>query len=413
MLCSKRLVPFLPELIEILEAKGHLQLSVTVRQKLTSISAATVDRLLKKERKSHNHSLSLTRAGNFLKKQIPIRTFTEWNDVTPGFFEVDLVAHCGGDVRGQFIQTLTMTDISTQWTECVAVLCKGELEVIAAIDSILPLLPFELKGIDSDNGSEFINYKLVNWCAERSVTFTRSRQYKKNDQAHVEERNGSVVRRLVGYQRLEGIAAFDKLRQLQACARLYINFFQPSQKLLVKSRNGSKVYRRYDHAKTPYNRIIDSNQVNDTNKSALRVQYAELDPVLLFQQLKQLQLELGGLSTPTAASLELEKQKRILETIKQDSLALNKPPSPVSSKRSRTVTVRQRILALEHGTIIKANEFRHLHNRDAIHSALKAMVKRGEVIRIARGIYHRGLINISLTEFNVESQKLNEATVGQ
>ena len=269
MLCSKRLVPFLPEFIEALESKGHLDLSPHVRQKLLSISASTVDRLLTKERKKLGRGLSLTRAGNFLKKQIPIRTFTDWDDAAPGFFEVDLVAHCGGDSRGQFLQTLTMTDIATQWTECIALLRRGETEVITAIDDILPLLPFELKGLDTDNGSEFINYGMMDWCAKKAITFTRSRQYKKNDQAHVEERNGSVVRRLVGYERLEGIHAYEKLCQLHACARLFINFFQPSQKLLEKSRGGAKVYRRYDVAKTPYKRTVDSNRVGIPNKQLL------------------------------------------------------------------------------------------------------------------------------------------------
>jgi len=189
-ICSKRLVPFLPELVPILERRGHLQLPVPIRKQVLNISASTVDRLLKKERKHSRKSLCTTRAGNLLKRQIPIRTFADWNEKVPGFMEIDLVAHCGGNVSGAYLNTLVLTDIATGWIECVPLLSKSAADVILALRLAKELLPFPLLGIDSDNGTEFINYDLLNFCKEEKITFTRSRSYKKNDQAHVEQKNG-------------------------------------------------------------------------------------------------------------------------------------------------------------------------------------------------------------------------------
>lgn len=198
------------------------------------------------------------------------------------------MAHCGVDPSGRFLNTLVLIDIATSWTECFALLQKCEAEVIAAIQNAQDLLPVAILGFDSDNGSEFINHGLIAFCRDNQITFTRSRAYKKNDQAHVEERNGSVVRRTIGYDRYEGCAARDAL-QLYLTMRLYVNFFQPSMKLTSKQRDGAKVSRQYDSAKTPYRRMLDAPSVSKKAKSALRLMYSKLDPVSLLNELEQLQ----------------------------------------------------------------------------------------------------------------------------
>jgi len=194
-ICSKRLVPFIPELIKTLEHHGHLSITTKVRQKLLSVSAATVDRLLKPERQTERKNIGHTKPGALLKKQIQVRTFSDWDDVIPGFLEGDLVAHCGGDVSGSFLNTFVLTDIATGWTEFIPLLCKSSDNVITGMRAIAKLIPFLLLGLDTDNGSEFINYELLDFCQENEITFTRSRVRKSNDQAHVEEKNGSIVRR--------------------------------------------------------------------------------------------------------------------------------------------------------------------------------------------------------------------------
>jgi hypothetical protein len=212
-ICSKRLIPFLPDLLEVLERTGQLHLEPDIRRKLLTMCSATADQLLASERKS-GQGKSTTRSGALLKRQIPVRTFSEWNDVVPGFFEADLVAHCGSDTSGAFLNTLVLTDIATSWTECFALLRRSEENVLQALRTAQKVLPVTMLGFDSDNGSEFINHGLIDFCREHSITFTRSRAWKKNDQAHVEERNGSVVRRTVGYDRYEGAPALEALQKL-------------------------------------------------------------------------------------------------------------------------------------------------------------------------------------------------------
>lgn len=287
-ICSKRLIPFLPDLLEALERTGRLAVTEEVRDKLLSMCPATADQLLASERRVAGGK-STTRSGTLLKRQVPIRTFSDWNDVVPGFFEADLVAHCGVDPSGRFLNSLVLIDIATCWTECFALLQKGEAEVVAAIKRAQDILPVAILGFDSDNGSEFINHGVIDFCRENQITFTRARAYKKNDQAHVEERNGSVVRRTVGYDRYEGCAARDALQQLYHTMRLYVNYFQPSMKLISKQRDGAKVSRQYDSAQTPYRRMLNSPSVSKGTKSALKLTYSRLDPVDLLKELEQLQ----------------------------------------------------------------------------------------------------------------------------
>ena len=236
-ICSKRLVPFLPELVEAMERGGYLDLTEEQRATLLGISPATVDRLLARIRRTERaRGLTTTRSGSLLKRNVPIRTFFDWDDLRPGFIEADLVAHCGTTMAGSFVNTLVMTDVATGWTECGALPYRSQDLVLRALKAGAKRLPVRLRGLDTDNGSEFLNHTVIEYCREQRITFTRSRAYRKNDQAHVEEKNGSVVRRMVGYDRYEGVVACRALSRLYGALRLYVNFFQPSMKLISKER---------------------------------------------------------------------------------------------------------------------------------------------------------------------------------
>ena len=287
-ICSKRLRPFLPEIVAVLERHQELSLSAEVKSQLLRMSRSTIDRCLQPVRfEEKRHGLSTTKPGTLLKKAIPIRTFADWDDARPGFVEVDLVAHCGENVEGQFLNTLTTTDVSTGWTECVAVLHRSQHLVFAAIQAMRQRLPFPLLGLDSDNGGEFINDILYRYCQDEQVTFTRSRPYKKNDQAHVEQKNWSVVRHLIGYNRFETQEELQLLNSIYADLRLYVNFFQPVLKLIGKEQVGKKTIKRYDEAATPYQRVLSSKQVDLTVKARLRHQYLQLNPVALRNKIDQ------------------------------------------------------------------------------------------------------------------------------
>lgn len=225
----------LPETVRVLEKHKEIKLSGDVREKLLSISASTADRLLSGERKKFElKSRSKTRPGSLLKHQIPIRTFSEWDDCRPGFLEMDLVGHDGGNPSGDFCQSLDATDVATAWTEVRAVKNKAQKWVFAALEDISEALPFPLLGVDSDNGSEFINAELKRYCEAEGVTFTRSRPYRKNDSCFVEQRNYTAVRRNVGYMRYDTEEELDILNRLYSVLCPYINFFLPTMKLVEK-----------------------------------------------------------------------------------------------------------------------------------------------------------------------------------
>lgn len=237
-LCGKRLAPFLDEVVPVLEAEGVLRLSPADRTALVAMSAATVDRRLRPFRRAAvGGGRSTTKPGTLLKQQVPVHTFTPWAEQRPGFVEIDLVAHCGTSTAGQSLFTLTLTDVATGWTVCQGVANKGQLAVCAALEALRDGLPFPLLGIDSDNGSEFLNAHLLRWCREQRVTFTRCRPYWKNDQAHVEQKNWSVVRREIGYHRYAGEAALAQLNAVYAVLNPWINYWQPTLKL-VGTRRG-------------------------------------------------------------------------------------------------------------------------------------------------------------------------------
>lgn len=302
-ICAKRLVPFIREALPCLVRSGDMRVSKNVEKKLFAISASTVDRLLAPERKKFTlKGRSGTKPGTLLKSQIPIRTFSEWDDAKPGFLEIDLVGHDGGSTSGEYCQTLDATDINTGWTETIAVPTKAQCWVFEALKEIRERIPFDVLGIDSDNGSEFINHQLLKYCEEQELTFTRSRPGRKNDGCYVEQKNWSVVRRHVGYGRYEEQDACKCLNDMYRVVRDYVNFFMPSQKLIEKIRRGSHVQKRYDEAQTPYHRVLKSPHIDTATKRRLKRYYATLNPAQLKRQINSFQKMLDKLTAraPTA-----------------------------------------------------------------------------------------------------------------
>jgi hypothetical protein len=280
-ICSKRLQPILPEAIKVLERCKEIELAKETKELLLKISSASIDRCLRSVRYKSSHGLSTTKPGSLLKSLIPVQTFTAWDEERPGFMEIDLVAHCGNTTEGQYLNTLTCTDISTGWTDVTALAHRSQKVVSTAVQRMRKRLPFPLLGIDSDNGSEFINDTLYRYCLDEKITFTRSRPYKKNDQAHVEQKNWSVVRHTVGYDRWETEQELALLESIYDDLRLYINFFQPSFKLIAKERIGNRTIKRYDTAKTPYQRVLERKDISIEIKARLMNLYLQLNPAEL------------------------------------------------------------------------------------------------------------------------------------
>jgi len=291
-ICSKRLHPYLPEGIKVLERCGELRLSPETKTLLLRMSRSSIDRCLAPVRFNQPHGRSTTKPGTLLKKNIPIRTFADWDEDKPGFLEIDCVAHSGDNISGQYLYTLTCTDICTGWTEPLALPRRSQEAVCTAIDLMRPQLPFDLLGIDSDNGSEFINDLLYRYCQDAHITFTRSRPYQKNDQAHVEQKNWSVVRHLLGYDRLDSADQLALLAGIYQDWRLYLNLFQPVLKLISKERIGNHIIRKYDTARTPYQRVMERKEVSLTRKAHLLNIYLHLNPVALRRRIDEHVLQL-------------------------------------------------------------------------------------------------------------------------
>jgi hypothetical protein len=282
--------------VTALERHGHLTLDPVVRERLLVASAATIDRLLATRRATAGGRRRRPRARSAASNIIPIRTFADWKQPDPGFLEIDLVAHCGDNVGGSYTHTLVLTDVASGWTECVALLVRESTLVVDALDRLRMSMPFPLRGIDTDNGSEFVNETLVDYCSKHGIEFTRSRPYRKNDQAWVEQKNGSVVRRLVGYGRLEGLRAAEGLGRLYTASRLFVNFFQPSFKLKEKTRTGARVTKRYHAPETPCARLLAHSGIAEPVKERLRSVLATLDPLRLLDEIRVVQEHLAGLA---------------------------------------------------------------------------------------------------------------------
>ena len=279
---AKRLQPFLPVLLERLVACGELTVSAATAAAVRAISPATLERGLAPVRRSApRRGRSTTQPGSWLKQQIPIRTFADWDEAQPGFLEVDLVAHCGQDGGGFFLHTLCAVDIASGWVELQPVWGKGHKRVKAALHEIRGRLPVPLRGLDSDNGSEFINRPLYYYCLYEGITFTRSRPYRKNDSAHVEQKNGALVRALIGYDRYATRAAYAQLARVYRLLRVHANFFQPVQRLVRKSRDGARVRRWHDRAHTPYQRLVTARALSPDRARELQALYETLNPLQL------------------------------------------------------------------------------------------------------------------------------------
>ena len=303
-LCSKRLQPFLPEMVKILRQHGEQRIDTLTEGQLCSMSPATIDRLLRPCRRlGGRRGFTTTRPGSLLKGSIPIRTFADWQENKPGFLEIDLVAHCGESTEGFYLNTLCTVDVASGWSECLSVWGKGQVRVRSAVHRIRQRLPFPLLGVDSDNGSEFINQCFYNYCSQEKITFTRSRSYKKNDSCHVEQKNGNVVRRLVGYDRYTSRAAYQCLETLYYNVRLYMNFFQPTMKLWSKTRHGAKVRKVYETAQTPYQRLLQSGVLSETKRAEMAAAYHRLNPVLLLKQINGNLEQLWQLADRPASSV--------------------------------------------------------------------------------------------------------------
>jgi len=286
-LCAKRLQPFLGELLEALERHHQPVAGADVRDKLLRMSAATMDRRLQRARsRQSGRGRTTTKPGNLLKQAIPIRTFADWDQAQPGLLEMDLVAHCGETAAGEYLHTLSAVDVDTRWFEPVALPNRGQKATFEGIQAVRRQLPFPLLGIDCDSGAEFINHHLYAYCLQEQITFTRSRPFHKNDQAYVEQKNWTGVRRVVGYDRYESAQALAALRTVYADLRLWINFFQPVMKLQGKVRIGSKVRKKYDSAQTPYRRALTSAKVAQDTKQELTQVFLALNPIQLRQRLE-------------------------------------------------------------------------------------------------------------------------------
>src|SRR5262245_24146924 len=292
--CGKRLVSMIPALLPALERHGRLKPTSAERALLLTVSAATIDRMLIDVKVAAAGSRR-RRVGFYsaIRREVPIRTFNDWANPPPGFCEIDMVAHGGTSVSGSFIQTLTMVDIATGWTECLPLVARDGSLVVEAMMRAQSLFPWLIRGADFDNDSAFMNDVVVPWCREQKIEVTRSRAYKKNDQAFVEQKNGAVVRRLVGYGRFDGVETARVMARLYTAARLHVNFFQPSFKLKEKRREGAKVIKRYHVPATPYERALAHPQLSKAIKRRLRGTYRSLDPVALLAEIRAAQDVLG------------------------------------------------------------------------------------------------------------------------
>jgi hypothetical protein len=308
-ICGKRLKAVLPSLVAALEQHGHVALDAAVRQRLLSASAATIDRLLASVRKNTSRRKKRKKSTK-PSRQVPIRTFSDWKEPSPGFLEIDFVAHGGSSVEGIFVWSLAATDVCTGWTEVVPLVAREQSLVAEGLEVMRRQFPVPILGIDTDNDSAFINETLLAYCQQQNIEFTRSRAYQKNDQAWIEQKNGSVVRRFVGYERFSGMVAGQCLAQLFQAVRLYVNYFQPSFKLQSKVREGAKVKKFYDKPATPCERLLAHTAIVEATKESLRTERGQLDPLELLHRIREGQSALAALgsgdlrSGPERESLE-------------------------------------------------------------------------------------------------------------
>ena len=355
-LCGKRLHALLPQLVESLEHHGHLQLEPSVRASVLTMSSATIDRLLAPVRQSSggNGWRRPPRAHSGVRRRVQVRTFKGWDDhKQPGWLEIDLVAHCGGRLEGRFIWTLVATDIATGWSESLPVITRDGASVLAAIQRLRKQLPFPLRGIDADNDPAFMNALMEQWCdaPEQGIELTRSRAYQSNDQAWVEQKNGMLIRRVVGYERLVGLEAAQVLAELYAALRLFTNLFQPSFKLKSSVREGGRIKRLHHPPRTPLQQLLRTGVMGEQEAADLRELRQRCDPVALLATMRSCQSRLALLisgqhanamagdplawQSPDEEKRELECFLQGLQALWRQSRPLQKKPKPRQGRRSR------------------------------------------------------------------------------
>jgi hypothetical protein len=293
-ICGQRLQPFIPELMRVLEEKKEIKFSKKLKKRLYSISSSTIDRMLKATKKQYQlKGRATTKPGTLLRSTIAVRTFNDWNDLKPGYFETDLVAFCGESVRGDYINGLNLTDVWSGWVGLGAVMGKGQQRVHDAIDQVKQKLFFPLLGLDPDNGTEFINWLLNRYCERHQITFTRIRPNRKNDNCYVEQKNYTVLRRFIGYARYDTEEQLMIIKEMIPLIEDYVNYFQPVLKLKTKERIGSHTKKTYYPAKTPYQRLMDSEFLNDGQKQKMSVYYHTLNPMDLKRRIDKLTVKLN------------------------------------------------------------------------------------------------------------------------
>ena len=354
-LCGKRLQALLPLLVESLESHGHLSLDPAVRESVLAISSATIDRLLSPIRKQSggNGWRRPPRAYSAVRRRVPVRTFKGWEDHSePGWLEIDLVAHCGGRMEGRFLWTLVATDIATGWSESLPIVMRDGAVVLTALQLIRRQLPFPLRGIDADNDPVFMNQLMEAWCNRpgQEIVLTRSRAYQSNDQAWVEQKNGMLVRRVVGYQRLVSLDAAQVLGELYGALRLFTNLFQPSFKLKSSEREGGRIKRQHHPPRTPLQRLLATGQMSEERADQLRELQRGSDPLVLLETIRRCQGRLAVLASgeqgtglgPGAAVGDRTQESRSLEvflgdlqTLWQSSQPRRRKPRTRTGKRTR------------------------------------------------------------------------------
>jgi hypothetical protein len=303
MPAGKRLAPMLDELVAVLRRFGELVIDDDTAVLLVSMSAATIDRRLAPERRRHRlKGRVATKPGALLKSQIPVRTWADWDDARPGFVEIDLVSHDGGDLAGQHAFTLTVTDIATGWTENRSVPSKASTCVFRALKDIADKMPFPILGVDSDNGSEFINTHLLTWCEKNEITFTRARPGNKNDGCHVEQKNWAVVRTVVGYHRYDTASELLLLNEIWQLQSKLTNYFYPQQKLISKVRRGAKVSKKYDIAATPFHRAVNHSTMTEDRMIGLAIAQGRINPAAVRRRIQTLTNQLLTMTTSKAGA---------------------------------------------------------------------------------------------------------------
>lgn len=285
-MCGKRLVYIIRSNMVELETYEPFMITPDIKNKLLTVSAATIDRKLKDERLQRALKLRYSgKKAGFLKYRIPVRTSFTFEERLPGFFELDTVFHSGGSACGEFIRTLTITDVCLGWTMLIPLRNSAYRWIQNALKTLQQTLPYELHGIDTDNGSEFINKPVFEWCRNNNISFTRSRSYHKNDNCFVEQKNDYAVRRFVGYCRYDSDEEYVALKQVYGPLTLLLNYFYPAQKIINKTKIGAKVYKTYEACKTPYERLMESSLIPQAAKDKATQQRKELSLIKLKQEL--------------------------------------------------------------------------------------------------------------------------------